>query len=331
MLLPRAEVKAEVRFSISDVMKLLHIALLASSILPLHAEIKVAQEGNNLKIEIDGALFTEYHSETKVPCLHPIMSPDGTHLTRQFPFEKGVAGEENDHPHHIGFWFTHGRVNGADFWHGRGEEKVRTKGFVGEPVIKNGEERSSVSFTVDLDWMAKDKRHLSEQRTYTITAEGKTRTIDVTCKLTAADGDVLFGDTKEGSFAIRTAPTLRLKGKVANGGITNSEGMKGGDAWGKRAKWVAYHGPDSAGTPTVIAMLDHAKNLRHPTWWHARDYGLLTANPFGASSYKDKEFKGKGDFTIKKGETLTQRYRLVLHQGDLASAKLEEQWQAFTK
>jgi len=200
MLPFRAEVKAEAPLSVSNVMRLLHSALLASCILPLHAEIKVAQDGTNLKIEIDGALFTEYRS-----------------------------------------------------------------------------------------------------------------------------------DTKEGSVAIRVAPTLRLKGEVAKSHITNSEGVTDDAAWGKRAKWVAFHGPDSAETPTVIAILDHTKNLRHPTWWHARDYGLLTANPFGARSYRDKEFKGSGDFTLKNGASLKQRYRLVLHQGDLASAKLEEQWRAFTQ
>jgi hypothetical protein len=45
------------------------------------------------------------------------MSPSGTHLTRQVPLVKGVEGESDDHPHHIGFWFTHGDVNGKDFWH----------------------------------------------------------------------------------------------------------------------------------------------------------------------------------------------------------------------
>ena len=331
LVLLAQEVKTEAPPARIDTMRLFHIACLAACILPLHAEIKVVQEGTNLKIEIDGALFTEYRSETKVPCLYPLMSPDGTHLTRRFPFEKGVAGEQNDHPHHIGFWFTHGRVNGKDFWHGRGGEKVVTKGLVGEAVVKNGKDSSSISFTVDLDWMSKEQRILSEQRTYTITATGKTRTIDVTCDLRASEGDVLFGDTKEGSFAIRVAPTLRLKGEVAEGHIATSEGMTDQDAWGKRASWVAYHGPDSAGTSTVVAILDHSENLRNPTWWHARDYGLLTANPFGARAYKDKEFKGSGDFTLKNGESLKQRYRLVLHQGDLASAKLDEQWKAFTK
>jgi hypothetical protein len=303
-------------------MRLIISTLLALCISPIQAEISVQRDGNNLKVAIDGKLFTQYRSDTWVPCLYPLMSPDGTHLTRQFPFEKNVAGEEKDHPHHIGFWFTHGSVNDSDFWHGgKDGSKIVTKGV----TIAEDAGPDSLTFTADLEWLAKGKTPiLSEQRTYAIHTDGKTRIIDVTCVLKAIDGDVVFGDTKEGSFAIRTAPTIRLKGEVAKGGITTSEGVKDGAAWGKRAKWAAFHGPDSAGTETVIALMDHKDNLRHPTWWHARDYGLLTANPFGARAYNDKQFKGKGDFTLKNGESLKQRYRLVLQQGDFDSAQLDK-------
>ncbi|MFK7850396.1 MAG: PmoA family protein [Akkermansiaceae bacterium] len=303
--------------------------------LPLHAEITATKGGNNLKIDIDGKPFTEYRSDTWVPCLYPLMSPDGTHLTRQFPFKEDVVGEAKDHPHHIGFWFTHGNVNGSDFWHGgKDGSKIVTKKVSIDPIIVDDKSKavSTLTFTADLEWLAKGKTPiLSEKRSYTIQTKGKTRIIDVTCSLSAITGDVVFGDTKEGSFGIRTAPTIRLKGEVAKGGIINSEGVKDGDAWGKRAKWVAFHGPDSAGTQTVIALIDHKQNLRHPTWWHARDYGLLTANPFGPKGYKDKKFKGKGDYTLKNGETLTQKYRLVLQQGDLDSVKLDGISNAFNK
>ena len=313
-------------------MRLLPLFLL-TSFLPLAAEVTGTKDGNNLRVEIDGKLFTEFRSDTGVPCLYPLMSADGTHLTRQFPFVKGVAGEQPDHPHHTGFWFTHGNVNGSDFWHSRKGEKIVTKEVSIDPLIVDDKSTAvnTLSFTADLAWMAGDKQLLSEKRTYLIKANGKERTIDVTCTLTATDGDVTFGDTKEGSFAIRTAPTLRLKGEVAKGGITTSAGKKDGEAWGKRAKWVAYHGPDSAGNASVIALLDHKANLRHPTWWHARDYGLLTANPFGAKAFKATDFDGKGDYVLKKGETLTQRYLLVLQQGDFEAEKIEEAWKGFTK
>lgn len=87
--------------------------------LPLRAEISFSREGGRLEVKVGGELFTEYHSDSFVPCLYPLMCPDGTDLTRQFPFVKGVAGEEMDHPHHIGFWFAHGRVIGLDFWHSK--------------------------------------------------------------------------------------------------------------------------------------------------------------------------------------------------------------------
>ena len=43
--------------------------------------------------------------------------------------------------------------------------------------------------------------------------------------------------------------------------------------------------PDSAGTPQVVTLMDHPSNLRHPTWWHARDYGFMAANPFGRAAF----------------------------------------------
>lgn len=313
-------------------MRTLTFALLAVAALPLHAGIKIEQKGNNLKVLVDGKLFTEYRSDTRVACLYPLMSPTGTHLTRQHPFVEGVKGEKADHPHHTGFWFTHGNVNGKDFWH-KPDCKIVTRGFLGKPIVTNsvtGETGSSVTFTVELSWEANGKPEVAEHRTYKISEEGKTRTIDVTSILGSNTHDIVFGDTKEGSFAIRVAPSLRLQGEVAKGHILTSEGTKDKGAWGKRAKWVAYYGPDAKGTPTVIAILDHSKNLRHPTWWHARDYGLLTANPFGIRAFKDKKIKESGNYTLKKGKTITQRYRLILHQGTIESAKVEENWKAFT-
>jgi len=314
--------------------RLLHAFVLILCSLPLHAGITATKDGNNLRIAIDGKLFTEYRTDKSVPCLYPLMSADGTHLTRRFPFEKNIAGEQYDHPHHIGFWFTHGDVNGSDFWHGgKDGSKILTNRFVGEPIIEETEPgTSSLTFTVDLEWLAKGKNPiLSEQRTYKIQTSGTNRTIEVTCDLKAINGDVIFGDTKEGSFAIRVAPTIRNKGEVAKGRIITSEGLTAENAWGKRADWVAFHGPDSAGNPTVIAIMDHSENLRNPTWWHARDYGLLAANPFGALGFKDKDFKGGGNFTLKNGESLKQQYLLVLHQGDLTSAKLDGAWAKFNK
>jgi len=306
----------------------LALSLLSAVSLSADLQINLMQKDKNLQVIIDGKLFTEYHGDTRVPCLYPLMSPSGTHLTRQYPFVKGVAGEKSDHPHHTGFWFTHGNVNGHDFWH-KDDCKIVTRG-ISEHRAAQKDGQATINFSVELAWEAKGKPIILEHRQYGITLAGNTRIIDVTSAMKPAGNNVTFGDTKEGSFAIRTAPSLRLVGEVAKGKITNSEGVKDNDAWGKRARWVAYHGPDSAGTPQVIAILDHNKNLRHPTWWHARNYGLLTANPFGIRAFRDKSVQGSGNFELKKGESLTQRYRLLLHEGSLDSAGVEEAWKSFT-
>ena len=53
------------------------------------------------------------------------------------------------------------------------------------------------------------------------------RGIDYKVTLRATNGDVKFGDTKEGSLGIRTHPALRMKGKVATGKAINNNGISG--------------------------------------------------------------------------------------------------------
>jgi hypothetical protein len=302
---------------------LISALLLAGTALSGAAEITFVKPRpqDPLVVQVDGQTFTAFRTDTRVPCLYPLVGPSGANITRHFPLKKNVPGEASDHPHHTSFWFTHGSVNGHDFWHG---QKCT--------IVAKSTVTGSGTLTANLDWIAKGQVILKEQRQYKFSADDKTRRIDVTSKLTPAAGDVVFGDTKEGSFAIRFAPTLRLKGEVAKGHILNSEGQKDGDTWGKRAKWVAYHGPDANNAPAVVAILDHPRNLRHPTWWHARDYGLLAANPFGQHDFEKKKDQPRlGDYTLKKGSTLTQRYQLVIHQGTIETAGIEDAWKAFAK
>jgi hypothetical protein len=125
--------------------------------------------------------------------------------------------------------------------------------------------------------------------------------------------------------------TLRLKGPTAKGGIVDNKGRKNNDCWGKKSTYVTFHGPDDQGKPAVITMMDHPQNLRHETWWHARDYGLLAANPFGIHDFEGKKDKTLGNYTLKDQETVTFRYRLVLHRGELDEKKIETWWKAFAQ
>jgi hypothetical protein len=87
------------------------------------------------------------------------------------------------------------------------------------------------------------------------------------------------------------------------------------ELWGKPADWVEYHGTVS-GRPVGIAVFDHPKSFRHPTTWHARAYGLLSANPFGLREFTN-DAKKDGSWTIPEGGSVNFRYRVVIHDGDL--------------
>ncbi len=282
-------------------------------------ELKPTDDG--VEVWEDGALLTAYHTG-RVPYVYPLPSASGANLARNWPIKKGVEGEEKDHPHHRSMWFSHGAVNGYDFWAwtGGGEPEIRHLRTHGETETENG-----VSFAVDLEWVADGRRQLAETRHYRFhRPDEETLWIDLISKLTAADDDVKFGDTKEGTCAVRVDRTLRLKGTLAKGGILDSEGRTDDQSWGQRSEWVAFYGPDEKGEPAVVAMFDHPENLRFPTWWHARDYGLLAANPFGIHDFEKGKPAGSGDFLLKKGATLELRYRVLLHHGKPETARLAE-------
>lgn len=128
-------------------------------------------------------------------------------------------------------------------------------------------------------------------------------------------------------MAIRLAPTMRVKGPVAEGHMLSSEGLMDGDVWGQRAAWVDAWGPVD-GQTVGVAIFDHPANPRHPTWWHARTYGLFAANPFGAHDFEQKP-AGTGDLMVLPGQSVTFRYRFVFHHGDPEAAGVADLWQAY--
>ena len=160
------------------------------------------------------------------------------------------------------------------------------------------------------------------------------RAIDITTTLRATHGEVKLGDTKEGMMAVRTHPDLRLKKHPSMkrteklGQAINSEGASGESIWGKPARWVDYSG-NVEGQEVGMAIFDHPSNLRHPTRWHARAYGLVAANPFGASAFSGAP-AGAGDYVIPAGGSLTLRYRFVFHTKHSAK-DIEALFQQFAK
>lgn len=109
--------------------------------------------------------------------------------------------------------------------------------------------------------------------------------------------------------------------------LTNSEGARKAAVWGKRARWIDAAGIVD-GHPVGIAMFDHPDNHAHPTWWHARAYGLLTANPFGVHDF-EKRPPGTGTLSVPATATLQLRYRVLLHGAGWDHARIDAAYGAW--
>jgi hypothetical protein len=302
----------------------------------VHADVTVTEKSGAVSIVVDGKPFTEYrYGDASHVYYYPILSADGARLTRSYPMES-VEGEEKDHPHHRSMWFSHGDVNGIDFWGETASYKGTPKHPVGkiehDGIVKaEGGKESGVVVTKQ-KWVSPDDVvQLRSTQTFRVYSSPATeRVVDFETTLTAGDKDVVFGDTKEGSAGIRIAESMRLKQPKApgKGTIINSEGDEGDKAWGKHAKWVTMAGPVGEKTYSITFM-DHPSNLRHPTRWHARDYGLFAANPFCEVEMDKTQPKGAGAYTLKAGQSLTFKYRVIFAEGDAAAAKGAERFAAW--
>lgn len=282
--------------------------------------VNVVENGEKVDVKIGEELFTTYNigPELPRPFFYPLNGPSNIPMTRNFPM-KDVPGERKDHPHHRSLWVAYGDVNGVDNWseEGRYGRQIhrRLRNVVSGPVYG--------FFESVVDWVdGEGKKVLTEVRRVTFyNISSPLRMMDFQISFFATEGDVLFGDTKEGGIiSVRVASQLE---EMQGGKIENSYGALGEEeAWGRRAHWCDYSGRIE-GENVGIAIFDNPRNLRYPTYWHVRGYGLFTANPFGVSHFTG-DHQNRGDYRLLEGSALTFSYRLILHRGDAQEAGIKD-------
>jgi len=308
-------------------MRLAPVLLVAA--LPAAPEVVVRQGEANVRIDIDGRPFTElfFGPGTAKPYLHPLRSASGKVVTRRYPMER-VEGERHDHPHHQGLWFAHGDVNGFDFWSATAE---RTGGKFGRIVLKRLIKLESGAragtLTAEFDWLAPDGAALlRELRTMVFYRDPALRIIDFDIQLKGIQA-VRFGDTKEGTFAIRVAESMN---EARGGRLVSADGRSGErQVWGTRAPWMDYCG-QVEGETLGIAIFDHPSSFRHPTYWHVRGYGLFAANVFGRRDFT-RDSDADGSAALEPGATWRFRYRVVIHPGDAHAARLADLYARYAR
>ncbi len=266
--------------------------------------------------------FTTYHyhtlpdTDSPRPYFFPIIGPSGASMTRAYPMQT-LDGENHDHKHHRSVWVAHGDLNGCDLWTeepGHGVQVHRE--FVeveGGPLWGRLVER--------LTWEDAERQPIiNESRTVAFYATSDPiRIVDLTVHFTADHGPVSFGDTKEGGIcSIRIATTM--DGNKGGRIVSSVGGVGETECWGRPAHWIDYSG-QAEDQHVGVAIFDHPMNLRSPTPWHVRDYGLFSANPFGHGDYQ-QSLLTNGTHVVEAGASLTFRYRMLWHKADERKANV---------
>jgi hypothetical protein len=303
-------------------MRSIPFLFLAAALLP--AQVKFTPD--SIQVNVDGKPFTTFHygEDANKPFLAPLRSASGKIVTRHFPMEE-VKGESHDHLHHRGLWFSYDDVNGVKFWE---NDPSYTKPNIGKIVVRDAHYKDggkNGTLTAVMEWRdPSGKALVVENRDMVFYSDPQLRTIDFVITLTAAQ-DVTFGDTKEGAFAIRLADNFTEK---KGGKMVDADGRVGmANVWGKRSNWVDYSA-DVDGEKLGVAILDHPSNPHHPTYWHARDYGLFALNPFGQNAFDPKMEESK--IKLATGQKMTYRWRVIIHSGDAESIHLADIYKEYS-
>lgn len=309
-----------------------------------------------IDVTIGGEQFTSYQyaDSFEKPFLFPVIAANGTTVTRGYPIEPR-EGESPDHPHHTGYWFNYGDVSGINFWGNSKNvpDSARYRyGVIRMKSIDNLENLPGRGvIEVSQEWVDNEGTvMINEKVTFIFTAGKDYRCIDRITTLTTPLPEVSFNDTKEGAFAIRVARFLKfpsdkpgkyidasgniadaplLNNKGVNGNYLSSEGIEGAGVWGTRARWMKLYGVTGGDTVSLV-MMDHPSNLNYPTYWHARTYGLFSANPFGVRDFTAGE--DELNYLLRSGESQTFRHRLFIKSGkDFPADEIETEWTKFSK
>ena len=311
-------------------------------------ELQAIDAEKKVDVIVDGKLFTSYiyPDNVKKPVLWPVMSPAGNMLTRSFPMIN-KEGDRSDHPHHVGVWLNYGDVNGLDFWNNSeaiAPEKRDGYGTIFHRSIEKAESGKGKALLVTTsDWKSPDHTSmLEEQTSFEFIASENMRIIDRTTTLKAVIDEVNFTDNKEGMFAIRVAREMELPSEkptklvdshgivtkvekmdntFVKGDYRSAEGVEGKEVWGTRCRWMKLSS-EIKGEQVAIVIIDHPSNVGYPTYWHARDYGLFAANTLGQKIFSDG--KNELNFSLKKGESVTFKYRLVVAAENLTDDQINQ-------
>jgi hypothetical protein len=272
------------------------------------ARVTVTAEhaGNKIDFIVNGVLFTSYlmSEYEKYPFFFPVNGPSGASVT---------SLRNGNYPHHSSLFFGCDKVNGGNYWQ-EGIERGRIVSLRAD-IIESGGEKAVVEN--ECIWSRPGAESpIRDKRIITVFAPSPDKYMidfDITLEMLT---DVTIEKTNHSLFSCRMDPDLSVN---AGGTMINAGGMKGEKAtFGERAPWIDYYGR-RFGKTEGLAILQHPSCKWYPAPWFTRDYGFVSPTPMYWP-------ENDSDITLRKGEVVKLRYRVIVHTGNHLQAGIEEEF-----
>ena len=288
---------------------LLIVACVTVSVQAAKQEVTAKLDKEQVTVDVGGKFFTGYKfaGSQKYPYFWPVNGPaSGESITTE---------TSQPYPHHHSLFFGCDRVNGGNYW-----QDVNKRGQIvseGPKIIEASGKR--VVFTDKCFWRQPGAEPIiSDTRRIVITAPSKdVRLIDFEINLKPLV-DIEILKTNHSLFSARVVPELSVK---SGGTLINAEGKaaeKG--TYGANSPWCDYSGSRD-GVAEGIAILQNPGNRWFPSKWFTRDYGFFSPTPM--------YWLEGGRLELPKGKTLTLRYRVVVHVGDVTEAQIARRFEQY--
>ena len=277
----------------------------------LQSQTKLTAEkiGDKIEFRANGSLLTNYiiSENEKYPFFYPVNGPSKGSVTSM---------RNGNYPHHSSLFFGCDRVNEGNYWQ-EGIERGQILSLRADILESGGEEAVIVNECIwkrpGADAPIKDKRIISVKL---ISPDKYQIDFDITMEMLL---DVTILKTNHSLFSGRMDPDLA----VTNGGtMINAEGETGEKGtFGKSSAWMDYYGKRMGGMEGM-AILQHPTNAFYPSPWFTRDYGFFSPTPM--------YWPENDQFTsLKKGENIKLRYRVIVHSGDHLQAGIAQEFEKY--
>ena len=274
----------------------------------------VVEEELRLKFYDGDRLFLAYNKGCTTygdmyksrPDFYPVYSPSGREVTCTCAYRFN---------HHKSIFIGHANVNGVNFFHDNNPTRPNEGDIVLESC-RHEIEGDGIHVMTHNGWISKKGvRILDEERNFTIRPGEDAHIIDMTSTLIPRQGDLTFEQDIHGFLGVRVADTMDVEDGET---ILNSNGERNeAEAMGQIAKWADYSG-EVTGKQVGVTLMNHPSNP--PTPFFTRDYGTVLAS-----------FTQHEKFELPFDKRLTLRFRLLIHEGDAAEARIEDHYQQFVE